>query len=387
MKRLIVCCDGTWDSDDTQSNDTNVAILARSIHATQETGGILQIVLYLRGVGTTGLKLETLIDGAEGIGVDDNIRSAYQFIAQNYIPGDEIYLFGFSRGAFTARSLVGLITACGILYRQSLQALPQAWMYYRSPKPHSPAAFIAKYQKEHNSEIACHVDPQITFVGVWDTVGSLGIPGSLLAASNKAKFAFHDTSPSPLVKHAVQALAIDEHRHDFTPTFWTGPIPPGVTIQQVWFAGAHSDVGGGYRTRGLADIPLLWMARQAEGAGLALDATCLPDPSKLHATAPAHDSASGLFALDRYHPTLREVGMTKCDVKFNESLYSALDENGKPVSTINECMHRSVLSRYGNSAPLCSDDAKGICASSPYKPENLAPFFAGGAFAGLPDVE
>jgi hypothetical protein len=113
----------------------------------------------------------------------------------------------------------------------------------------------------------------------------------------------------------------------------------------------------------------------------------LPDPSTLNATAPAHDSPSGLFALERYHPTLREVGMTKCDVKFNESLYSALDENGKPVSTINECMHRSVPSRYGSSAPLCSDDAKGICASSPYKPENLAPFFAGGAFAGLPIVE
>ena len=387
MKRLIVCCDGTWNADDTQSSDTNVAILARSVHATQETGGILQIVLYLRGVGTTGLKLETLIDGAEGIGVDDNIRSAYQFIAQNYIPGDEIYLFGFSRGAFTARSLVGLITACGILYRRSLQALPDAWIYYRSPKPHSPAAFVAKYQQTSNTKIECHVDPQITFVGVWDTVGSLGIPGSLLAASNKAKFAFHDTSPSPLVKHAVQALAIDEHRHDFTPTFWTGSIPPGATIQQVWFAGAHSDVGGGYKTRSLADIPLVWMARQAEAEGLALDWKCLPDPATVDAAAPAHDSASGLFALDRYHPTLREVGMTKCAVKFNESLYAALDENGKPVSTINECIHRSVVSRYGSSAPLCSDDAKGICASSPYKPENLAPFFAGGAFAGLPVVE
>jgi Uncharacterized alpha/beta hydrolase domain (DUF2235) len=335
----------------------NVALLARSIHGSQQTGGILQVVLYLRGVGTTGLKLETFIEGATGIGVDDNIRSAYQFISQNYIPGDEIYLFGFSRGAFNA------------------------WIYYRSPKPHSPAAFASKYQ------VRCHLDPKITLLGVWDTVGSLGIPGNLLAAGNKEKFAFHDTSPSPLLKHAVQALAIDEHRHDFTPTFWTGAIPPGVTIQQVWFAGAHSDVGGGYKTRSLADIPLVWMARQAEAAGLALDWKCLPDPSMLDATATAYDSSSGLFALDRYHPTLRAIGMTRCAVKFNESLYEALDENGKPVSTINEGIHRSVLSRYAGSAQVCSNDDKGTCSLNPYKPETLTPFFSSGSFAGLPIVD
>lgn len=139
MKRIVVCCDGTWNADDTQTNDTNVALMARSIHGSQESGGVNQIVLYVRGVGTSGLKVETLIEGAVGLGVDDNIRSAYQFICQNYVPGDEIYLFGFSRGAFTARSLAGLITCCGLLYRQSLGALPQAWTYYRSPKPHSPA--------------------------------------------------------------------------------------------------------------------------------------------------------------------------------------------------------------------------------------------------------
>jgi len=221
MKRIIVCCDGTWNADDTQTNDTNVALLARAIYGSQQTD-VLQIVLYLRGVGTTGLKLETWIEGTTGIGVDDNIRSAYQFIGQNYVPGDEIYLFGFSRGAFTVRSLAGLITAYGILFRQSLNGLPDAWIYYRSPKRHSPPAFAAEYQ------LQCHLDSPITFLGVWDTVGSLGIPGSLLAAGNKEKFAFHDTNPSPLVKRAVQALAIVEHRHDFTPTFWTGPIPPNA---------------------------------------------------------------------------------------------------------------------------------------------------------------
>jgi uncharacterized protein (DUF2235 family) len=119
MKRIVICCDGTWNADDTQTDDTNVALIARSVHGSQETGGVLQIVLYLRGVGTSGLKLESFIEGVTGVGVDENIRSAYQFICQNYVPGDEIYLFGFSRGAFTVRSLAGLVTACGILFRQS----------------------------------------------------------------------------------------------------------------------------------------------------------------------------------------------------------------------------------------------------------------------------
>lgn len=381
MKRIIVCCDGTWNADDTQTTDTNVAVLSRSIHGSQETNNVSQIVLYLRGVGTTGLKIETLIAGAVGIGVDDNIRSAYQFIAQNYVPGDEIYLFGFSRGAFTARSLGGLITACGILYRQSLGALPNAWVYYRSPKPHSPATFAAQYK------VRCHLDPVITFLGVWDTVGSLGIPGSLLAANNKEKFAFHDTSPSPFVRRAVQALAIDEQRRDFTPTFWTGQTPPGVTIQQAWFAGAHSDVGGGYKMRTLADIPLVWMAKQAEAAGLALDWACLPDVAMLNPGAPSHDSSSGLFALDRLHPMIREIGQIKCPVSFNEILYEAVDENGQPVKTINESIHRSVLTRYTGSAQICSKDDTGICSTGPYKPINLTPFFTSNNFAGLPVVD
>jgi uncharacterized protein (DUF2235 family) len=112
MKRIVVCCDGTWNNDDLQTNDTNVSILARSIHLSSKREEFFRLSFISEAWAPTGLKLETLIEGATGIGVDDNIRSAYQFIAQNYVPGDEIYLFGFSRGAFTARSLTGLITAC-----------------------------------------------------------------------------------------------------------------------------------------------------------------------------------------------------------------------------------------------------------------------------------
>lgn len=270
MKRLVVCCDGTWNDTDNQSLDTNVFRIAKSMHASQQTGGTLQIVLYLRGVGTSGLKVETLIEGATGLGVDDNIRSGYMFIAQNYIPGDEIFLFGFSRGAYTARSLVGFLNACGVLKRQSLGNLPNAWAYYRSEPPHSPENFKIKYNSD------CHIDANVKFLGVWDTVGSLGTPLGILAAGNQKRFAFHDTSPCKIIRSGCHALAIDEHRHDFVPTLWTGVPPTDVRIEQVWFAGAHADVGGGYVTRALADIPLVWMAEKAESDGLALDWSCLP---------------------------------------------------------------------------------------------------------------
>jgi hypothetical protein len=142
-------------------------------------------------------------------------------------------------------------------------------------------------------------------------------------------------------------------------------------------------VGGGYKTRSLADIPLVWMAKQARVTGLALDWAILPDPAALDAKAPLHDSSSALFALDRYRPTLREIGMTKCHVKLNE----ALDENGSPVKTINEKVHRSAVSRYGEQGQLCNEDDKGQRSLELYKPTTLSPFFASGAFAGLPVVD
>lgn len=280
MKRVIVCCDGTWDDTDNQSADTNVFRMARAIHATQETGGVLQIVLYLSGVGTSGLQFEKLVAGAIGVGVGDNIRSAYMFIAQNYQPGDEIFLFGFSRGAFTARSLAGLVNACGILKRQNLGDLPNAWAYYRTTGSHSPQEFKQRYDTD------CHTDAKIKFLGVWDTVGALGVPGHLFSAENAAKFAFHNTGPCAVIEHGCQALAIDEHRHDFVPTLWTEPAPEGVRIEQVWFAGAHSDVGGGYVTRTLADIPLVWMARKAEQDGSRSIGPAFPIPRSLRIWRP-----------------------------------------------------------------------------------------------------
>jgi len=293
MKRLVVCFDGTWDNAEAQTADTNVALLARAIHATVATEGVLQSVLYLRGVGTLGMQAEVMIEGATGLGVDEKIWTGYMFLAQNYVPGDEIFLFGFSRGAFTARSLTGFINACGLLKRQKLGDLGQAWSYYRGSGPHSPHDFISRYDSDS------HLDVEIKFLGVWDTVGALGIPGELFSAFFHEKYAFHDTGPCKIVRHGCHALAIDEHRNEFVPTLWTGQSPDGVLIEQVWFPGAHSDVGGGYVTRTLADIPLVWMAKKAEADGLILDWSCLPAIDKLEPRAAMHDSLSLDFAADR----------------------------------------------------------------------------------------
>ena len=378
MKRIVVCCDGTWNSTDDNSKDTNVALLARAIHATQGTD-LMQIVLYVRGVGTAGLAIEKLFEGAVGFGVDDNIRSAYMFIAQNYVPGDDIFIFGFSRGAFTARSLVGFIGACGILYRQSLGSLPEAWEYYRGLPPHSPAAFMEKYTSK------AHSDVTIKFLGVWDTVGALGIPGHLLATANEKRFAFHDTSASPIVKHACHALAIDEHRDTFFPTLWTGKQPEGSKIEQVWFAGAHADVGGGYITRKLADIPLVWMATKAEASGLALDWSCLPNAAVLDSKAPTHDSSEGLFAISRFRPMLRVVADKQFPVSPFETLYAPHDENGALLPTINQAVHRSAIERFGQMVAACSEDASGACRVEKYEPRNLAAFWDAqkGALSGV----
>lgn len=373
MRRLILCFDGTWNNADSDKADTNVALIARSIHATQDTGGVQQSVLYLRGVGTTGLDIQRIVEGATGLGIDDIIRSGYMFLAQNYLPGDEIFLFGFSRGAFTARSVAGFIGSCGLLKRQRLGDLGKAWTYYRQAQKRSPADFMASCGSD------CHLDVEIKFLGVWDTVGALGIPTHVLGSVVNSQYGFHDTSPSRIVKHGCHALAIDEERDEFVPTLWTGTAPAGSLIEQVWFSGVHSDVGGGYNDRGLADIPLLWMAQRAAADGLAIDWSVLPDPHRLDPLSSQHDSRQGWAVKDRLTPTFRCLCEKTFQVSFNESLYRPLGDDGKPLATIGEAIHASVVARFQQQARLSTDDANRTSTTRPYQPRNIEPLFTGRA--------
>ncbi|HEX2527566.1 MAG TPA: DUF2235 domain-containing protein [Geminicoccus sp.] len=365
MKRLVLCFDGTWNSADSKEAETNVARIARAVRANSETGGKPQLTLYLRGVGSTGIALQKLLGGATGLGIDDNIISGYMFLAQNYVPGDTIHIFGFSRGAFTARSLVGFIGCCGLLKREKLADLRAAWDYYRTGEDRSPPNFCATCKTDS------HQDVQVAFLGVWDTVGALGIPTTVLGALTDDEYEFHDTTPSRIVKIGRHALAIDEHRDEFVPTLWTGKLPPGVDIRQVWFAGAHSDVGGGYHDRGLADIPLRWMAEEAEKSGLKLDWTMLPP--KDDPLAPQHESRLNFSRKDRLTPTIRQIAGKTIDVSVFERLYRPLDEDGHPLPTIGEELHPSVKQRFGKEVVLLANDADKVGEKLAYRPRNAQP--------------
>ena len=298
MKRLILCCDGTWNSADQTKNDepspTNVIRIAYRV--AKRDGDTPQILFYDQGVGT-GNALDRFSGGAFGRGLDGNIFDAYRFLVANYEPNDRIYLFGFSRGAFTIRSLAGMIRNCGILRRESVRQYPEALALYQDPDHHPDAPrsveFRGKYSVTGETTVPIH------FIGVWDTVGSLGIPLRGLRWVTRRRYQFHDTALSRSVRHAYHALAIDERRAPFEPTLWH---PPAETddrkVEQVWFCGVHSDIGGGYRERQVSDIPLEWMIERAQEAGLVFDEGVIAAlPSEPGPLAPLHDSKTGLYRL------------------------------------------------------------------------------------------
>ncbi|MEX2283777.1 MAG: DUF2235 domain-containing protein [Gemmatimonadota bacterium] len=272
MKRLIVCCDGTWNRADQQSNGapcpTNVVKLAYRIAKRDPTNSVPQIIFYDQGVGT-GNAVDRFTGGAFGDGLVDNIFDAYRFLIANYEPGDDVFLFGFSRGAFCARSIAGLIRKCGILDRGHVQLYTEALNIYHDDRIHPDDAEAAGFRARHS---CCGADPiPIKCIGVWDTVGSLGIPLRGLRGMTRRKYLFHDTELSGTVQFAFHALAIDEQRAPFEPTLWVEKPKPGQLVSQTWFSGVHSDVGGGYAETDLSNITLQWMMDNAEVAGLAFD--------------------------------------------------------------------------------------------------------------------
>lgn len=261
MTRLVVCCDGTWNRPD-QVSPTNVSKVALGV-AGVGADGVAQALYYHRGVGTS--RSERLTGGAFGFGLSRNVRDCYRFVVERYEPGDELYFFGFSRGAFTARSTVGLIRNAGILRPPHADHLDEAYRLYRSGgSARSPTGLEAELFRRSFS----HSEVRIHFVGVWDTVGALGIPG-LPPRLARGRWGFHDTKLSSYVDFAYQALAIDEQRRPFRATLWERQEHADEQVlEQLWFAGVHSDVGGGYPDPSLSEIALLWMVERARRCGL-----------------------------------------------------------------------------------------------------------------------
>jgi uncharacterized protein (DUF2235 family) len=257
------------------------------------------------------------------------VVTGYRFLCQNYEEGDQIFLFGFSRGAYTTRSLAGLIRNSGILKRGQESHEDKAIELYRdyAPETAPDGEDSVRFRAAHSH------DSDVEFIGVWDTVGALGIPGldGRFRILKGLDWQFHDVALSSKIKHAFHALAIHEHRTEFMPTLWEkkADAPADQVLEQVWFSGVHSDVGGGYPEAGLSDVTLRWMMDKAEEHGqLAFNYDPLinfrPDPR-----ARGHDSFGAFYkVLDwlRHKPGLREYG-------------------GENTATC-ESIHASVLERY-----------------------------------------
>ncbi len=297
-KRIAICFDGTWNTPDNKGDldhlertdhrdeiwfervnknagvETNVCRLYRSvltISPGDAKDGIAQIKWYDKGVGTEWY--DRISGGAFGTGLSRKIREGYKFLSSNYDDGDEIFVFGFSRGAYTARSLVGMIRNCGLLPPASLQLdqpddnlhLLEAYEIYRTRDKDADSMRALTFRRKYGARLI-----DIKFLGVWDTVGALGIPIESFGEFNKEQFEFHDTELSGIVKNAYHAIAVDEHRKPYAATLWDPKTKPDQTIEQRWFIGAHADVGGGYPSRKLSDLTIEMAAR--EGAGLRLGA-------------------------------------------------------------------------------------------------------------------
>ncbi len=349
MRRLVVCCDGTWNRADQERDGvpcpTNVVELA--FRSATSDGGTPQIIYYDQGVGV-GNWLDRLRGGAFGEGLEANIHDAYRFLVANYQPRDEIFLFGFSRGAFTARSIAGMIRKCGILGRGAVARYGAALALYRDadhPDDPAPKAFRARNSCTGSDPI------EIRFIGVWDTVGALGIPVRGLGWLSRDKYRFHDTELSGSVKSAYHALSIDERRGPFAPTLWATKPKEGQTVEQCWFCGVHSDVGGGYVERGPADISLAWLLDKARDAGLALAPEAMAAyPLSPEPVAPLHDSMTLLYRIGSIE---RTIGLaTRTDGSVAE---------GPPMVDERQTLHPSVRARWD--------------ADARYRPKNLRDYF------------
>jgi len=282
-KRIAMCTDGTWDD---ANKHTNVYKIYKAIPTTAE-----QVAYYDDGVGATPEPVWKFAGGAFGTGIFQKVADAYAKIAHVYEKDDEIFLFGFSRGAYTARSVAGMISACGLPTANfSDDLVKTAFKAYREKDDRQK---ILAGLKDCNMYAA-----KIKMVGVWETVGSLGIP-SVVGVVDPIAYGFLDTGLSPMIQNAYHALAIDEKRMEFPPTLWTSAPAPGQTVRQVWFCGVHSDVGGGEPddpsgATALSDITLAWMMSKASALGLQLD----PDAQKLY-TIPLDPK----YAMDTLHPS------------------------------------------------------------------------------------
>lgn len=344
-KNIVVCSDGTGNSGG-KRRGTNVWRIFNAVD--RHRSGCEQVTYYDDGVGTHNLRLLRLFGAAFGWGLSRNIREMYEFLALNHEEGDKIFLFGFSRGAFTVRSLAGMICRCGLLERDALvsaerrerkRAVRRVLCAYRKENEIHGDGDVKKIRKSLGIGDLRLRSVEIHFIGVWDTVDAVGVPFPKLKVwldyriwrriFKRRLWGFHDRKLHPSVRHARQALALDDERKTFHPLIWKDPntdpeddapqttnendasraaddgrVHDGHrTVKQIWFAGVHSNIGGGYPKDSLSLVPLLWMMRQANACGLQfLERKLNEYREDSDPNGRLYDSRTGWRAFYRYAP-------------------------------------------------------------------------------------
>jgi hypothetical protein len=370
MKRIVLCLDGTWNNSRVASTLTNVHKLHQVV-APADANGVRQISNYVEGIVSADGESLQFVKGGIGFGVDDRIRKAYDQLVADYELGDEIYLVGFSRGAFEARSLGGFITHVGVAKSDAPSFFDKAWSLYRAREKSGDQAALAELRA------TAHYPVRIKCVGVWDTVGNLGNPftsGGMIGR----RYAFHDMRLSDNIDVGLHALSIDEVRGPFRPTLWTLPkrqaLPANQHIEQVWFAGTHADVGGGHRETSLSDIALWWMAERLQAnTGLALDMHKLEHLTRPDPLGAQHSVTQGwIFRWSALVPFIRLVKQAAAAISpFRRSMIGNWRTSKLPrsVEAVNESIHPSVLERFGERV---IELRQGRSNTVTYRPRNLA---------------
>ncbi|MEW6436164.1 MAG: DUF2235 domain-containing protein [Pseudomonadota bacterium] len=369
MKRIVILIDGTWDEEGV-GNSTNVARLDPSNTAAGPplipgvgSDGIVQRVVYHKGVGADPDFLKHWLGGSIGLGLKEIVLQAYASIVDLYDHGDDIFVLGFSRGAYAARALVGMIGASGIARHSTSDNLETAWANYRvdpavRAKPGS-ASGGDKQAIDHletlREEDGLQPDNRVKCVAVWDTVGSYGVPAGFgLAALARyialASLGFHDTSFGDHVNVGLHAVAIDERRRPFVPTFWTirKGLQPKGHVEQTWFAGEHGNIGGGEADPRLSNEALIWMIARLEAlTGLVFNQDAVRTVAdKASINGEIYDSTVG-WPIDHLWPHLRKV------LSPDAILHGALINKSDPTHEhINERVHWSALQKRGHSGTI-----------------------------------
>ena len=321
-KNIVICCDGTGNRGG-KTRGTNVWRMFKAVD--RHSADPPQLTYYDDGVGTDDLRWIRLMGGAFGWGLSRNIRQAYAFLCLNYEPGDHVFLFGFSRGAFTVRSLAGMVLDVGLLSRDAVlsagnnreRMLKKLLRAHRSI-PNGAAKRWRHARARSLGGYGCgqlRKDLRIHFIGVWDTVDAVGVPFDWMKKPIKwvsqlvvrlRAWQFACDRLDERVNHAYQALALDDERKTFQPNLWqtadgNADCHCDERIEQVWFAGAHSNVGGGYPKDALALVSLDWMMQKAAARGLAFAMDALTDVQRdADAHGRIYDSRTGLQAFYRY---------------------------------------------------------------------------------------